>query len=337
MTRFGEKERVPEPEETPAGPAFEGRLLDRPDDEVVDQGVRFDIRTLVTRRTMLGVVGAGLGAALLAACTPRSSASSAASSSDLPDGEIPDETAGPYPADGSNEVDGETVDVLEQSGIIRKDIRTNIDGGDPVEGVRLDFTFALTDMSNDDAPLVGAAVYAWMCNAEGLYSMYSEGVKDQTWLRGVQVTDDAGEVTFIGIVPACYTGRWTHIHFEVYPDADAITDASNAIAVSQMAFPQDMLDELYALDVYAGSARNLAQVSLETDNVFGDDGAELQMGAFTGSADAGYTSRLAVRVDPTTTPSAGSAPSGGPGGAPGGEPPSGEGAPPSAPPAGSGG
>lgn len=30
--------RIPEPTSTPAGPAYEGRLLDRPTEEVVDQG-----------------------------------------------------------------------------------------------------------------------------------------------------------------------------------------------------------------------------------------------------------------------------------------------------------
>ena len=43
--------RIPEPETTPAGPAYEGRLLDRADDEVVDQGVAFDLRTLASPAT----------------------------------------------------------------------------------------------------------------------------------------------------------------------------------------------------------------------------------------------------------------------------------------------
>ena len=40
--------RIPEPVQTPEGPTYEGRLLDRADEEVVDQGAAFDIRTLVT-------------------------------------------------------------------------------------------------------------------------------------------------------------------------------------------------------------------------------------------------------------------------------------------------
>ena len=63
--------RIPDAEQTPRGPAYEGRLLDRPDEEVVDQGAPFDVRTLITRRGILGLVGVGLGTAALAAVTPR--------------------------------------------------------------------------------------------------------------------------------------------------------------------------------------------------------------------------------------------------------------------------
>ncbi|MFO5234614.1 hypothetical protein RCL33_24505, partial [Salmonella enterica subsp. enterica serovar 1,4,[5],12:i:-] len=92
-------------------------------------------------------------------------------------------------------------------------------------------------------------------------------------------------------------GRWTHIHFEVYPDAASATNVSNQIATSQVAFPQDMLDAVYALDTYPGSARNLAQIgSLSNDNVF-SDGWDLEMGTFTGDASSGYVGTLAVAID----------------------------------------
>lgn len=344
--------RVPEPQQTPAGPAYEGRLLARPDEEIVDQGAGFDVGTLMSRRAVLSLFGIGVGATALAACSSgtsgagssstsaapaasssssdatssASSASSASSSSsgaaslsssassatgsatatDLPAGEIPDETAGPYPGDGSN-----GPDVLEESGIVRSDIRTSIGSTTAVDGVPLTFTFTLTDMANDDVPFEGVAVYTWHCNNQGLYSMYSQGVEDETFLRGVQVTDAKGQVTYTSIVPACYSGRWPHIHFEVYPDLDSITDSGNAIATSQMAFPENVLDDVYRLAVYDGSAANLSQVSLATDNVFGNDSAALQMATIAGDTTNGYTASLVVRVDTTTEPTGGSAPSGG--------------------------
>lgn len=277
--------RVPEPEETPDGPTYEGRLLDHPDEEVVDQGAAFDIRTLFSRRSVLGVVGAG-----------------------------------PYPADGSN-----GPDILEQSGIVRSDIRSNIDGSETVEGVALTFTLKVTDMANDNKAFEGVTVYAWHCDAQGRYSMYSEGVEDATWLRGVQVADEKGEVTFTSVFPACYTGRWTHIHFEIYPDVDSSTDADNAIATSQMALPEDACNAVFELSVYDGSAENLSNVSLDDDNVFGDDGGEHQMATISGDTDKGYVASLDVPVDTGTEPTGGAEPGGG--GGEGGEPPEG-GAPP---------
>ncbi|MBN9211810.1 MAG: 3,4-dioxygenase subunit beta [Microbacterium sp. 71-36] len=320
--------RIPEPDQTPLGPAYEGRLLDRPDDEVVDQGASFDMRTLVSRRNVLGIVGLGAGAVALAACTPQTAASTtstatatatptaSATASATPTAtsaaaayaseEIPQETNGPYPADGTN-----GVDVLNQSGIVRSDIRSSLDGGATAEGVPLTFTFTLSDLANGNAAYAGAAVYVWHCDANGLYSMYSDAVVDETYLRGIQVADAQGQVTFTTIVPGCYSGRWTHIHFEVYPDAASATNVSNQIATSQVAFPQDMLDAVYALDTYPDSARNLAQIgSLSNDNVF-SDGWDLEMGTFTGDPSTGYVGSLAVAIDATTaaTVSGGGGPS----------------------------
>lgn len=307
---------IPEPHQTPKGPAYEGRLLDRPDEEIVDQGIGFDVRTLMTRRTALSFFGLGAGATLLAACTstgstaassPISTATPSLSSStnSLPSAEIPDETAGPYPGDGSN-----GPDVLAESGIERTDIRSSIGADDPVPGVPLDVTFTITNMADGDAAFAGVAVYAWHCDAQGRYSMYSQGVEDESWLRGVQVADAEGQVTFTSVVPGCYAGRWTHIHFEVYPDLASISDADNAIATSQMAFPQEVLNEVYQLADYSGSARNLAQISLDSDNVFADDSAALQMATISGNSASGYTASLVIRVDTATEPTGGGAPGG---------------------------
>ncbi|PUB31546.1 protocatechuate 3,4-dioxygenase beta subunit [Promicromonospora sp. AC04] len=326
--------RIPEPPvPSQSGLSYQGRPLPRPDDEVVDQGLSFDVGTLVSRRRVLSLLGVGIGAVGLAACgasDPTGTSSSAATTSD---GEIPDETAGPYPGDGSN-----GPDVLEETGIVRSDIRSSIGGGATAAGVPMTLTLTLLDMANDDAPFQDVAVYVWHCDAAGGYSMYSEGLEDETYLRGVQVTDSDGVATWTSIFPACYTGRWPHIHFEVYPDVGSIDDSTNAIATSQVALPEDVARTVYALDEYAGSTENLDQVTLDTDNVFSDDGGELQLATVSGDADSGYTVALTVRVDTATEPTGGAAPGGGGGaGGGGGEPPSGgpSGEPPSgAPPEG---
>ncbi|MFP7834519.1 intradiol ring-cleavage dioxygenase [Marisediminicola sp. LYQ134] len=309
--------RIPEPDRTPQGPAYEGRLLDRADEEVVDQGASFDMRTLVSRRGMLSLLGLGAGALTLAACTSETGSSTVSGSNGASaataEGEIPDETAGPYPGDGSN-----GPDVLERSGIVRSDIRTSLDGGTTAAGVPMTLDLTVLDMANGDAPFAGVAVYVWQCDAAGLYSMYSPGVEDETYLRGVQVADADGLVSFSSIVPACYSGRWPHIHFEVYPDVADITDSTTAISTSQVALPDDVSRAVYASSEYAGSSANLEQVSLESDNVFGDDGGQLQLATVTGDTTSGYRVSLTVRVDTSTAPTAGAAPSGGGGAGVGG-------------------
>ncbi len=130
----------------------------------------------------------------------------------------------------------------------------------------------IQDASNGCAALAGAAVYLWHCNRDGHYSLYSEEIADQNYLRGVQEAASDGVVTFTSIFPACYSGRWPHIHFEVYPSLAAATDDANRIATSQIALPEETCNAVYATDGYSESLGNLQQTSLQTDNVFGDDG-----------------------------------------------------------------
>lgn len=273
------------------GRAFEGRPLARPDEPLVDQGAAFDIETLMTRRSMLRLLGVGAGAAAVVAYGGVGRAVAAGAT------EIPEETAGPYPGDGSN-----GPDVLERSGVVRRDIRRSLGGGTIAQGVPLRMTFTVTDLARGNAPFVGAAVYAWHCDARGRYSMYSSGVEDETFLRGVQVADAKGRVTFTTIVPGCYPGRWPHVHFEVYPNVASIRDSTKAIATSQLAFPARSLEAVYATSAYSGSASNLARLSLTTDMVFRDDQARHQLATMTGSTRAAYVATLPVPVDTRTRP-----------------------------------
>ena len=88
----------------------------------------------------------------------------------------------------------------------------------------------------------------------------------------MQAAGDDGIVTFDSIFPACYSGRWPHIHFEVYPSLETATDEANKIATSQIAMPKAACDTVYATGGYEQSVRSLSSLSLETDMVFSDDG-----------------------------------------------------------------
>jgi protocatechuate 3,4-dioxygenase beta subunit len=141
----------------------------------------------------------------------------------------------------------------------------------------------------------GAAVYLWHCTRDGGYSLYSEGITDQNYLRGVQAADDDGNLSFTTIFPAAYDGRWPHIHFEVYPTLEAATSAGTKLRTTQLALPEETCQEVYATTGYEQSRTNLARTPLSRDNVF-SDGWTLQMAKVTGSASAGYVATLGVPV-----------------------------------------
>ena len=248
-------------------------------DDHHDEGLAYDVGTILTRRRMLGLaVGAG-AAAFLAACggddsgaasapttatpstqpaaqpsggpggpppggaPPGGAGSAAATTTNADTGlsAVPEETAGPFPGDGSN-----GANALNQSGIVRSDIRSSFGSASgTADGVPIDLEMTIVDVATNKA-VEGAAVYVWHCDAEGRYSMYSDGVTDENYLRGVQVTDANGLVKFTSVYPACYSGRWPHIHYEVYPNVDAITSASNKVATSQLALPDDVNTAVYA-------------------------------------------------------------------------------------------
>jgi protocatechuate 3,4-dioxygenase beta subunit len=285
-----------EPAGDPGVPTYEGRPYPYPDEPLVDQGLRFDVDTILGRRRMLQLLGAaGAGVGLLATGGARAFAQSpspAASMSD-PDCDplIPEETAGPYPADGTN-----GPDILTQSGVVREDITTSFgDYTGTAEGAALTIRLVLQDATNGCVPLAGGAVYAWHCDRDAFYSLYT--IVDQNYLRGVGEADAEGVVTFQSIFPGCYEGRWPHIHFEVYPSLAAATNAANRIATSQIALPEATCAEVYATPEYAGSVGAFSRISLATDNVFREDGGIHQLGTVTGSLTDGYTVELTVPVE----------------------------------------
>jgi protocatechuate 3,4-dioxygenase beta subunit len=242
-----------------------------------DHGLSFDLQTLRRRRVIgglatLGLVGAG------AAIWGRNAFGSEAEISGIgADGNIcvgaTVETQGPFPADGSNGVNGTTSNVLVQSGVQRADIRSSFAGMQPMaNGIALTVTLQLVNVAAACAPLAGYAVYIWHCDAAGRYSIY-EAV-EANYLRGLGVTDGAGEVQFKTILPGCYNGRWPHIHFEVFSTVDAATAGDQSLLISQMALPGDVLSAQYAADArYAQSAANLALQAIGVDGIFADNTA----------------------------------------------------------------
>jgi protocatechuate 3,4-dioxygenase beta subunit len=271
------------------------------DDDHDDMGgLHRDLRAtggVMDRRRVLRMAaswGAGLSVLNLLGCGSLADVAGATPTTDTAAGScsrIPEETAGPYPGDGSN-----GANVLGQTGVVRGDIRSSFAGlSGTAVGIPLAVELTLVSATTCEV-LANRAVYLWHCDRGGLYSLYSAGVTNQNYLRGVQQTDAAGRLRFTSIFPGCYAGRWPHIHFEVFPSLSAATDVRNKVATSQIALPKAACDAVYATAGYEQSVRNLAGISLATDNIF-SDGSALELATMTGSVSGGYVASLTVAVN----------------------------------------
>lgn len=249
------------------------------------------------RREVLQWMGAGVVTPLVVgACGGGDGSGGGASSSAC--SVIPSETNGPYPGDGTNSLNGTTVNALLLSGIVRSDITASIGSSTTVAaGIPLQVTLHLQNSKSSCAPLSGYAVYLWHCTQDGLYSMYSTGITDENYLRGVQVADSNGSVTFQTIFPGCYSGRMPHMHFEVYASEALATStpAGDGIKTSQIAFPVSVCNAVYATSGYSASVSNFAAMSFANDNVF-SDGYATQLASLSGNTSTGYTATLNVGI-----------------------------------------
>lgn len=294
-----------------------------------DRGLAFDLARMdelrVGRRRALRWFGGVGTAALATACgggssgagsesvgstpTPTPSATATATPTPTPSATatsgsctVPaSETNGPYPADGTNTSAGLTSNALTASGVVRTDIRSSFVGSSTTTapGVATTLTITVVDANNACAPLAGYAVYVWACDATGLYSLYN--LPNESYLRGVQVTDANGQCTFTMIVPGCYEGRYPHIHFEVFSSLANATTGRSARLISQFAIPAAVCTAVYAgaSGTYGQSASRFARTSIASDGIFGDNTAAqnaVMTLTMTGSVAGGYTASTVIGI-----------------------------------------
>jgi protocatechuate 3,4-dioxygenase beta subunit len=292
-----------------------------------DLGLAHDLKVL-TRRRMFQLAGVAGASALVTACAGDASQQAGGTTAAATSTEravdaaacttaAPSETAGPYPGDGSN-----GPNVLVESGVVRSDIRSSFGSyAGTAEGVPVTIELTLQDITKNCAAGAGMAVYIWHCDRAGNYSLYSRDAADQNYLRGVQVADQDGRLSFTSIFPACYPGRWPHIHFEVFDSLESAVAGETARLTSQIALPEQACTAVYGYDTgYATSVQNMSQVTLNSDGVFGD-GWDAELATVTGDSASGMTIALTIGVGEksTSTPPPGGPPNGGP--PPNGRPP----------------
>ena len=203
--------------------------------------------------------------------------------------------------------------------LVRPDIRE--------DRVGVPLALDLTVVDPTGAPVKDAVVDIWHCDANGVYSGFvsasttSNGgagggggqggtppsggpgaggrggagnpgaatkSDDSTFLRGSQLADAAGKVSFTTIYPGWYTGRAVHIHVLVHV-------GGKVTHIGQFFFDDALTDKVYAASA-PYSARPARDLRNAADGIFQGGGAASVLPA-TASGD-GYRAALTMAVKP---------------------------------------
>ena len=186
--------------------------------------------------------------------------------------EAPTETEGPFPTKVPSSY-----------------VRSNI--VDDRTGVPITVKINIVNKNSSCATLSGAIVDIWHCDKDGYYSEYGgTGMQSINYtavhfLRGRQVTDSNGLVTFTSIFPGWYSGRATHIHVHIY------NASGTSLKVTQIAFPEGSSCAVVPVNTSAtGYSKGLCGYTYnENDNIFSDDTAGVEIASISGSVAEGYT------------------------------------------------
>lgn len=204
----------------------------------------------------------------------------------------PAESAGAFPADGSN-----GPNVLGEEGVVRTDIRDSFGGlSGWAAGVPATIELTVVDTTKDCAKGEGMAVYVWHCDRAGKYSLYDGDAANSNYLRGVQVARHDGRVSFTSIFPACEADRWPHIYVEVFDSLDSAVAGGNARLTSQIALPEDACKAVFDHDKgYGDSSSNLSKLKLDSDPAF-SDGSDAQLASVSGDPSGAMLITMTIGV-----------------------------------------
>jgi protocatechuate 3,4-dioxygenase beta subunit len=181
------------------------------------------------------------------------------------------ETAGPFPT-------------KDPSSLLKQNIT-----GDRT-GIPFSTIITLLNKNNDCSALEGAYVDIWHCDKDGYYSEYGGTNMQQVdytsnhFLRGRQISNSAGMVSFDSIFPGWYQSRATHIHVHIY------NASGNSLLVTQIGFPEGTNSAVALVNAASsyGYTKGMSGYTYNNqDNVF-TDSQTTEIGVVTGSVESGY-------------------------------------------------
>lgn len=262
------------------------------------------IQTGTTAATALGIAVVGSRQLVSAQdASPSPSPASSASSTGTTTSCValtPELTGGPFYVDEA---------------LVRRDIV------DDREGLPLALTITVID-SVACTPLADAAIEIWHCDARGYYSGISgnnpgsdssaeevDAAAESMFLRGIQITDADGTVTFDTIYPGWYRGRTVHIHMKVRIageiDAKETYEGGTVAHTGQLFFDDAVSDAVFMTDAYANRPED-ERVENDEDNILGDHGDDPEFLVSMTQVDpddfsTGYQGTVTVGVDPAVS------------------------------------
>jgi protocatechuate 3,4-dioxygenase beta subunit len=229
--------------------------------------------SVLTRREVLALLGVGG----LTAIAPGAAAQPAG---------VPACVARPALTEGPYFVD---------SRLHRSDIRSDPTDGSVRPGAPLRLALRVSRLARGAcAPLAGATVDLWHCDAQGVYSDArdpSGSTGGRKFLRGYQTTDGDGLVRCTTIYPGAYRGRAVHIH-------DTIRSAAAGGRVhdftSQLFFDDALSEQVYARPPYAGRAGQ--HLPNARDGIYRNAGAQLTLAVTPAAPGYAATFELALET-----------------------------------------
>ncbi len=117
-------------------------------------------------------------------------------------------------------------------------------------GIPLLINLCIKNVNANCTPVKDVFVDIWQCDSKGNYSEYKYQLDgdftSNNFLRGRQLTDKNGEISFISIYPGWYPGRSPHLHIEV------LTKKNKSLLITQIAFPENISTAVYNTMNYKG-------------------------------------------------------------------------------------
>jgi protocatechuate 3,4-dioxygenase beta subunit len=153
-------------------------------------------------------------------------------------------------------------EVMDDESMLRSDVRE----GHP--GVEFRLYFRLMDARKSCAPIQGAELYIWHCDADGLYSGFSDQDPSKPYMgaqnpspsnldrfcRGIQISDAMGIASFTTIYPGWYAGRPIHVHLMARIRGQTMT----RLITTQLYFPADFTVDVHSTEpAYMARAANI--------------------------------------------------------------------------------